>query len=283
MKIIEKYQQLIEKVNSENKVSAILSELEHQSTIEEIEEFAEWIGLNCNHSKWKEQEDSWLNSLHGKFSLMETSPRRDWARVWNRNSFHYFSSKSDTSRTFLICFAGRFGWMFLPNWLFLSFLPASITDVLIIQSVKDYQEEDFVRFKSIWPEIQPIVTEITDAKKIETIKVLGVSGGCVAAALYAASNKVQSLALVGVPTLHHTELNQLDSNAATMLKSRFRTKTMRIKYIAGLRDIRALGQLISFIRLFPRRSIRIVPNTGHNVFAEMFNRKQLSKALKWTI
>lgn len=283
MKIIEKYQQLIEKVSSENKVHAILSELEHQSTIEEVEEFAEWIGLNSNHSKWKEQEDSWFISLQSKFALMEPNPRRDWARVWSRNSFHYFSSKSDTSRMLLICFADRFGWMLLTTWQFLSFLPTRVTDVLIVQSRKDYQEKDFVRFKSIWLEIQPTVTEITNARKIETIKVLGVSGGCVGAALYASSNKVQGLTLVGVPTLDETAFHKLDLDATKMLKSRSFTKSMRVKYITGLRDITAMSQIIRFIRLFPRRSIRIVPNIGHNVFVEMFNRKQLSKALKWTI
>lgn len=283
MQLSEKYQQLLESVSSENKVSAILSELEHDSTIDEVEIFAEWISANRSNSKWVEQENSWLESLQSKFSLLEVNPRRDWARVWNRKSFHYFSSNSEQSRMLLICFSGRFGWMLLPNWLFLSFLPTSITDVLIIQSVKDYQEEDFVRYKAIWPEIQPNVTEIIDASKIEKIEVLGVSGGCVAATLYASSHKVQGLAIVGVPTLDEKEFYRLDPDATRMLKSRDLTKAMRTKYIAGIRDITAMSQLIRFIRLFPRRSIRIVPNTGHNVFVEMFNRKQLSKALKWTI
>ncbi|MGA0856712.1 MAG: hypothetical protein ACO3P3_00880 [Candidatus Nanopelagicales bacterium] len=109
------------------------------------------------------------------------------------------------------------------------------------------------------------------------------SGGCVGAALYASSNKVQGLTLVGVPTLDETAFHKLDLDATKMLKSRSFTKSMRVKYITGLRDITAMSQLIRFIRLFPRRSIRIVPNIGHNVFVEMFNRKQLSKALKWTI
>lgn len=283
MNRIEQYKQLILGVTSENKVSALLGEIEHHSTIDEVLEFAEWLESGISETPWKEVEGYWLQAFREKFSKLDNNARRDWITEWHKDSFHYFKSIGSEHRVLLVCFSGRFGWMFLPNWLLLSYLPARVTDVLLIQSKKPYLEEDFVRFKSIWTNIDIEVRNIVNDGEISEVRVLGVSGGCVGASLFAGSHSVDSLTIIGAPFLSEEELYSLDRQATDMLKHRTFTKTLRATFICGISDLKAVAQIPRFLRLFPKRKLRVVPGTGHNVFIDMYNQGKLSKAMSWIL
>lgn len=283
MNLIDHYKQSILAVSSENKANALLGELEHQSTIDEVLEFAAWVDSGKSETPWKNIETFWLKAFREKLSKLDDGVRRDWVTEWHEDSFHYFKSSEAAQRVLLVCFSGRFGWMFLPTWLFLAYVPSPITDVLLIQSKKVYLEENFVRFKTIWSETDHRVRQITQEREIDDVRVLGVSGGCVGATLFAASHEVQSLTIIGAPSLSKEDLYSLDTPATESLIHRTSTKSMKATYICGLRDLMGLRQIPRFFRLFPQRRVRVVPGTGHNVFIDMYNQGKLSKAMTWIL
>lgn len=280
MNPIDHYKESVLELTSQNRVSALLGEIEHLSTLDEVLSFAEWIESGGSESPWKEVEEYWLGAFREKLSKIDSGVRRDWVNTWHQKSLHYFTSASE-QRVLLVCFSGRFGWMFLPNWLFLAYLPSQVTDVLLIQSKKAYLDENFVRFKSIWADIHQHVHDITQLHEFLEIKVLGVSGGCVGATLFAAQQEVSDLTIIGAPSLSDEDFNALDTEATKMLHHRVFTKSLRARYICGIRDLRALREIPRFFRLFPKRKIRVVPSTGHNVFIDMYNQGKLSKAMTW--
>lgn len=281
MPAIDEYLRESSALETENKVSRLLAKIENSLNYDELVLFKSEIEKQSKDSQWYEAEQFWLQKLESKLSYMPENVRSDFSLVEQSGIFKVFSSNSDGPRRFLICFSGRFGGLMIPTWVFLSHLPLTITDVLVIDSPHEFGSTQSVRFKSDWADILQKYREFELSHKPVETYAYGVSGGAAAAVLFSKTHAVSKVMLVAPASIQDHDIRRINSSYRAQQDphpTHFETKA---HFIVGLRDPKALRQIPAFYGLFEKRSFTFSLKAGHGVIGHLYRTKRLAQALSW--
>ena len=278
---IEKYLEESGQLETENAVNRLLGQIEGRLTYQELLEFKFQLERLSEASRWSEAEQFWLERLKRKLSFMPENVRHDFSFVEDASIFKQFSSNTTGPRKLLVCFTGVFGGLMIPSWVFIAHLPLPITDVLIIDSPRNFGSEEHVRFRNEWADIVQKYRQLElSLKPFETF-VYGVSGGTAAAALFSKSYNVSKVMFVGAASLKSERILQINPTLDISYLQRNSTVEKQAHFFVGLKDLKALRQLPNFFRLYQHRSYRFSLYGGHGVIAHYFRTKRLHKVLSW--
>ena len=280
MSILDFYLAESKNVKTENSNDVLLRDIEHRYTITELREFADALKHNIPDSKWSESESFWLDKFDERNEYVPTIHRTNLQLKSYDGIFQYYSQDNVMNRSLLVCFTGAFGGLMLPNWVVLSTLPATITDVLTITSKKDPKDTSFVRFRNEWPQITDRYRQKMSQEQIYRTYVLGVSGGCPAALRFAMEHNLQHVLLVAPVRISKRALMEIDTNSAPEIKYS-RKFPIHVFFLAGSKDYAALRQIPALLSMFARLRVKIIRKAGHSVLAVLFKKKLLSEAFLW--
>lgn len=275
--LFNEYLNLQTNQTSENGINKLLSQIEQRATYQDILKFAEDLEANISKSNWAEAEKFWMHKFQSKIPHMTNTTRNDFFLKSHQDFITHYSTYTQEPRFLLLCFTGMFGGIMIPNWVFLNHLPTNITDVVLFDTPRDITIPDYIRFKPEWDSIVKTYELLLQDLHPSHTAVMGVSGGCSAAALFSLSQPVDRAMLVATTSLKASSLARISEKAATAPHD----SRLKAKLLVGLKDVRALRELLNFHRLFSNRKYTIIRDSGHSVLSVLFRSGRLKSALMW--